>query len=163
MKKIYLLAILCIPAAPQYARSTAAPKIYDETADASVQVAAAVRRASAGRKRVLLDFGANWCGDCQALDRLLRRPENQVLLRADYELVHVDIGRFDKNVALAARLGVPIKKGVPALAVLDGRGEVVYAQKNGEFEAMRSLDPTAVSVFLRKWRTPKKDAAHAKN
>ena len=43
--------------------------------------------------------------------------------------------------------GIPITKGVPALAVLDAGGQVVYSQRNGEFESMGRLDPTAVTVF----------------
>src|SRR5258708_3310883 len=125
----------------QAAAPAAAPRVYDEKADAPKAVAEALRRADAEGKRVLVDFGGNWCGDCLALDRLLRRPENEALLKASYLLVDVDIGRFDKNTDLAARYGVPLKKGVPALVVLDGKGQVVYAQRNGEFEAMRRMDP----------------------
>ena len=40
---------------------------------------------------------------------------------------------------------------MPALAVLDGAGRVVYAQKNGEFESMRTMDPASVAAFLKKW------------
>jgi len=40
---------------------------------------------------------------------------------------------------------------VPALAVLDSDGRLLYSQKNGEFESMRSTDPRSVTAFLRKW------------
>ena len=103
---------------------------------------------------MLLDFGANWCGDCLALDGNFHRAENRALLAAEFVLVHVDIGRFDKNAGLAARYGVPLKKGVPAVVVLDGKGRVVYAQKKGEFESMRSMDPASVNAFLVKWKAP---------
>jgi len=41
---------------------------------------------------------------------------------------------------------------VPALAVLDAKGKVVYAQKNGEFESMRGMDPASVHEFLDRWK-----------
>jgi thiol-disulfide isomerase/thioredoxin len=129
----------------------AAAPVYDEKADAPAALAAAVRRADAEGKRVIVDFGANWCGDCLALDRLFHLPANEAALKAGFVLVHVDIGRFDKNTKLAERYGVPLKKGVPALVVLDGKGSAVYAQKNGEFESMRTMDPASVAAFLKKW------------
>ena len=42
-------------------------------------------------------------------------------------------------------------EGVPALAVLESDGKVVFAQKQGEFESMRKMDPSSVADFLRKW------------
>jgi thioredoxin 1 len=52
---------------------------------------------------------------------------------------------------VAERYGIPLKKGVPALAVLDADGRTLYAQRNGEFESMRKMDPQSVNDFLRKW------------
>jgi thiol:disulfide interchange protein len=126
--------------------------IYDVNADAKAEVAAAIKKAHAEHKRVLLDFGGNWCGDCRVLDINFHKPENQELLKKYYVLVDIDIGRMDKNVDLAEQYGVPLKKGVPALSVVDGHGKVLYAQKNGEFEAMRSMDPASVHEFLEQWK-----------
>ena len=147
MRRALLAAALGFLARPAFP----AAAVYDEKADARAELDAAVRRAGAERKRVLVDFGANWCGDCLVLDRVLHAPENLALLASGYVVVHVDIGRFDKNVDIAERCGIPLKKGVPALAVLDGAGRLVYAQKNGEFEAMRRLEPSLVRAFLEKW------------
>ena len=70
----------------------------------------------------------------------------------NYELVDVNIGEYDRNLALAERFGIPLKRGVPAVAVLDGHGKLLYSQKQGEFEAMRRVDPAAVTQFLMRWR-----------
>ncbi len=67
-------------------------------------------------------------------------------------LVDINIGRMDQNVDLAKKYGVPLEKGVPALAVLDAQGHVLYSQKKGEFEAMRSMDPASVTTFLNRWK-----------
>jgi hypothetical protein len=50
---------------------------------------------------------------------------------------------------IAERYGIPLKKGVPALAIRE-----VYSQKNGEFESMRRMDPRSVTDFLTKWQGP---------
>jgi hypothetical protein len=47
---------------------------------------------------------------------------------------------------------VPIAKGVPALAVLGADGKLLYAQKAGEFEDMRHMEPGSVTEFLEKWK-----------
>jgi len=102
---------------------------------------------------VLVDFGANWCGDCRVLDENLHQPENVSLLSAHYVLVHVNVGEkgIDRNFDLAKRYGIPLDKGVPALAVLASDGRIVFSQKNGEFESLRTMDPRSVNEFLARW------------
>jgi len=43
---------------------------------------------------------------------------------------------------------------VPALAVLGERGELLYSQRTGEFEAMRGMQSSAVTDFLVRWKQP---------
>ena len=130
-----------------------AEALYPETSRAKADIDAAMKTAAAQNKRVLVDFGGNWCPDCKVLDINLRKPENAALLRDRYVLVHVNVG--DKGVTdnfdVAERYGIPLKKGVPALAVLDGNGKVLFAHRNGEFESMRKMDPKAVHDFLEQW------------
>ena len=101
---------------------------------------------------LLLDFGGNWCADCRALDFYFHDPANQSLLAGNYLLVHVNIGRMDQNLDIAAKYDVPLDKGVPALAVLDEQGQLVYSQKNGQFESMRNMQSSALTAFLSQWR-----------
>mgnify|MGYP001601161800 FL=1 len=42
--------------------------IYSETADPQADIAAALEQAKNEHKRVLIDFGGDWCPDCQMLD-----------------------------------------------------------------------------------------------
>jgi thiol:disulfide interchange protein len=130
--------------------------VYSDTADAHAEVRDALSRAAREHKRVLLDFGGNWCGDCQVLDIYFHRPPNASLLADNYILVDVNVGRYDKNLDLAQKYGIPLQKGVPALAVLDGHGRLLYSQRQGEFEAMRRMDPNSVTQFLERWK-PGKD------
>ena len=126
--------------------------IYPDGAQAEADINAALAKATKEKKRVLLDFGGNWCGDCQVLEFYFHDPANHNLLESNYVLVPVNIGRYDENLDIAARYGVPVTKGVPALAVLDPSGQVLYSQRNAEFEAMRKVDPAAVTQFLLQWK-----------
>jgi len=141
-----LLLALALPAP--------AAKLYTDPGSASADIAAAVARAAQEGKRVLVDFGGDWCTDCKVLDVNLRKPENASILAERFVVVHVNVGDkgIETNFDVASRYGIPLAKGVPALAVLDSRGKVVHAQKAGEFENMRAMDPASVHEFLVKWR-----------
>jgi thioredoxin 1 len=129
--------------------------IYPEPTQAKADLAAALKTAAATHKRVIIDFGGNWCGDCQVLDLYFHNPENRPILESNYVLVHVNIGRMDENVDIAEHYGVPLNKGVPALAVLSDTGKLLYSQKSGEFEAMRRMQATSVTNFLVQWKPTK--------
>ncbi len=126
--------------------------LYPDIAQAKQDIAAALAQAGKENKRVLLDFGGNWCGDCQVLNIYFHAPANRALLDRNYVLVPVNVGHLDQNLDLATKYGVPLVKGVPALAVLDSKGELVYSQHNAEFESMGRVDPGAVTAFLLQWK-----------
>lgn len=127
-------------------------QIYSETADARAEIKEALEKARAEHKRVIVVFGANWCFDCHVLDEAFHRPELAAIIAANYEVVHVDIGKGEKNQDLMKKYDVPMKRGIPGLAVLEADGKLVYSQKNGEFENARALSPGDFLAFLNKWK-----------
>jgi len=132
----------------------AAEPMYPAIDRAKPDIDRALKEAAASKRRVIVDFGGNWCTDCKILDINMKKPENAALLEKNFVMVHVNVGDkgISDNFDVAERFGIPLKKGVPALAVLDSDGRVVYAQKNGEFESMRSMDPKSVNDFLTRWK-----------
>lgn len=128
--------------------------IYNSQADAHAQIRAALAQAAREHKRVILDFGGNWCGDCQVLDIYLHQEPNAALLDANFVLVDIDICEFNCNLDVAKEYDVPLQPGVPALAVLSSTGRLLYSQRNGEFEAMSGMDPLSVTQFLQRWKPP---------
>jgi thiol:disulfide interchange protein len=150
---LLILAFAARRMRPQQAPASAAT-IYNEHADARHDVAAALANAHATHRYVLLDFGANWCGDCQMLDLYMHDPANAALLARGFVPVHINVCRFDCNTDLAAQYGVPLKHGIPALSVVDADGHVLFAQSAGEFSDMRHLESSALTAFLRKWSPP---------
>ena len=146
-----LLAALVV-AVPLAASGAGA--LYPAVDRARGDVQSAIKEAKKTNKRVIVDFGGDWCTDCKILDINLKKPENAALLAKHYVMVHVNVGNkgITDNFEVADRYGIPLKKGVPALAVLNGEGRVVYAQKNGEFESMRKMDHQTVNDFHERWR-----------
>ena len=129
--------------------------IYPAGVDAKSEIKEALQRASKANKRVLLVFGANWCYDCHVLDLAFQRADLVPLLAANYEVVHVDVGEGDKNQDLMQFYQVPMARGIPALAVLDRTGKLLYSQQHGEFEKARALTPEQLAAFLTKWKAPR--------
>lgn len=149
-----LAVLLCAGLVAPSLSQVSYPKkhIYPDVSAANADINAALSEARATHKRVILDFGGDWCPDCQVLDINFHSGNNLTLLEKNFVLVHVNIGHMDQNVDVAQRYGVPISKGVPALAVLDAKGKVLYAQSTGEFSKMRSMDAQSVTDFLNRWK-----------
>lgn len=150
---LFLLALPAGQAGAQMAVPFVKKHLYSSTADPKADIAAALKQAKAEKKRVILDFGGDWCGDCQVLDIYMHQSPNEELLRKHFVVVHVDIGRMDHNVDVAQKYKVPIQKGVPALAVLDANGKLLYSQENKEFENMRNMRSSDVTEFLNRWKS----------
>jgi thiol:disulfide interchange protein len=138
----------------------ARPNIYDEKADAPQQIAEAAARAKLDHKRVLVQWGANWCGWCHKLHEVCStNADLKKVLHDEYEVVLVDVGRFDKNAELAEKLGAQLKgNGVPYLTVLDEDGKTVVNQDTGSLEAGPDHDVAKVLKFLNDHVAPRVDA-----
>jgi thiol:disulfide interchange protein len=124
--------------------------LYPAIDAAQADIDAAIAEAHRTHKRVLIDFGGDWCGDCQVLDIYFHQPPNEELLENNFVKVNVNIGHIDANFDIAKKYGVDLH-GVPALAVLDSNGKVLFGQHN-EFSDMRYMQPQSVTEFLTKWK-----------
>jgi thiol:disulfide interchange protein len=123
--------------------------LYSETADASADIATAMVQGRREHKRILLDFGANWCGDCQVLDYYYQQSPNAELLAKYFIVVHIDTGHVDHNVDVAKKYHVPIAHGIPSLAVIDAHGNLLYAEHEKEFE---HTSKEAITALLTRWK-----------
>jgi thiol:disulfide interchange protein len=148
-------AVSDLPAKPAVVPFTK-KHLYDETSDPKKEVAAALKQAKTEHKRVIIDFGGDWCGDCQVLDIYFHQSPNEDLLEKNFVVAHVFVNSHIDDPAVikfAQGYGVPLGKGVPALAVLDANGKTLYSQKTGEFENMRHMDANSVTEFLTHWKS----------
>ncbi|MFF3013257.1 thioredoxin family protein [Streptomyces sp. NPDC057939] len=137
-------------------RTSAAPapaRIPGPGYDSSVgqaQVDAALRAAKADGRMVLLDFGANWCGNCKAADKVFAQPQTAALLGESYHLVKVDIG--GSSSAASALLSKYSPGGgsykMPVLVVLSPSGTV---RTDTHTTGNPSLTAEGINSFLRRW------------
>ena len=129
---------------------------YDEQADAAAQVQAAMAVAAAEQRPLLLVFGANWCPDCRVLELTMKKPAMAARLQSDFaRVVKIDVGRYDHNMDLATRYGVPLKKGIPAVAVLSPSGALRYATQAGELADARGMGDDGIRDFFDRLAGPR--------
>ncbi|MBU7579521.1 MAG: thioredoxin family protein [Porphyrobacter sp.] len=121
------------PEAPVAAVPEASPhpeaRSYAVSPDAMGDVDAALARAAANGKRVLVVLGANWCHDSRALAGWLETPRFAALVAERYELVFVNVGMPQTgdghNLDVARRFGLDDVPGTPALLVLSPEGRAL--------------------------------------
>ncbi|HLO94240.1 MAG TPA: thioredoxin family protein [Burkholderiaceae bacterium] len=133
---------------PALAEDAPKPQVYNEQADARADLNQALAQANAQQRNVLVVFGANWCGDCMALDRKFSGGTLAGPVAKRFVVLKVNVGRFDRNTDLAAQMGVPLKKGIPAVAVLGRDGQVLSATSGGELADARNMGDEAVLKVL---------------
>lgn len=129
------------------------PLPYDTTADADRAVAEARQRAIAQHKLLLIDLGGNWCPDCRILAGTIETPKLKAFVDDHYEVVTVDIGRFDKNGQIAARYGINGRlKGVPSLLVVEPRSNhLINEGHTAALADARHMTPQALADWLASW------------
>jgi len=135
-------------------------RVYDEAADAQQQIAAALVKAKQDNRRVLIQWGGNWCPWCIKLHDLYEKDSKISLkLQDEYEVVYVDAGgKTKKNMDLAKSYGADLAVyGVPFLTILASDGKAVANQETGALEnkdqeGSPGHDPSAVLDFLAKYQ-----------
>ncbi|HVV66304.1 MAG TPA: thioredoxin family protein [Rhizomicrobium sp.] len=162
----FALVLAALAALPLPAASATAPHLsiaslgelsvpdapYDTKADADAAVDAAIARARKSGKLVLIDLGGNWCPDCRILAGLMELPEMRAFLKAHYELVSVDVGRFDRNLQIPARYGITRRlEGVPAVLIATPEGKLLDAGHVAALADARHMTPQALAEWLAQW------------
>jgi protein disulfide-isomerase len=130
--------------------ATAAETPYNETADAKLDIKRALGQASIANTPVIVVFGANWCGDCQMLNKAMKTGSSAPLLSHDFQIVKVNVGRFDKNLDIAKSYGVPLEKGIPAVVILSNQNQVLYATREGELADARRMGERGIYEFFKR-------------
>lgn len=129
-----------------FSQVKAADQPYNEAADARAEIQQA--QMANANKAVLLVFGANWCPDCRVLDTALKVGPSAKLIEQDFNVVKVNVGRFDRNLDIAKEYDVPLKKGIPAIVILGKGNEILFATRGGELADARKMGETGLHEFF---------------
>ena len=127
------------------------PLPYDQNADAKAQVDAALAKAKASGKRLLIDLGGNWCADCRVFSGIIEAPEVHKWVDQHFEVVLVDVGRFNANLDIPARFGIQKLEAAPSILIVSPQGQLLNGGDIVALQDARSMTPQAVIDWLAKW------------
>ena len=92
---------------------------------------------AAGDMNPSLVAGGNWCPDCRILDGTLQLPTIKKFMEEEYQIMHIDVGRYDKNMDLISYFGIPKDKGVPRVMVFDKNKVILNKKSTKEWTTAR--------------------------
>ena len=144
-----LTAELFRPREPTWEEPISGDLPYDSDADASAEVAAARASAVRSEKFLMVTFGANWCGDCRNLHRILHQQEVEEYTGSLFQFVNVDVGKFNRNRDVAEELGISLTRGIPVAIFFDPQGGIIGTTNEGELEPARHYSSKQILKFVR--------------
>ena len=150
LKKIFSLLFLIIILKNSFAQQT---KIYDPWADAPKDIAAAIKKAKAENKYVLIQAGGNWCSWCIEFDRFSKADANiDSVIKASYVLYHLNYSKDNINKKTFATYGYPQRFGFPVFIIVDANGTRLHTQTSEYLEdGKKSYNKNKVQSFLELW------------
>ncbi|HEY5288458.1 MAG TPA: thioredoxin family protein [Caulobacteraceae bacterium] len=137
---------------------TPLPFPYDEKAspvEVGAQIDAAFARARATGKRVIIDFGGNWCSWCRLLAATMDLPEARPFIAAHFEVVEVDAslkGKTDHNQRIVHRFGLTQIARYPWLIVAEPDGKVLASSYAVTDEFHHT--PQSMIDWIAQWAKP---------
>lgn len=149
-----LTGFACHSPGSQYRDDQAAEadQIFDERANGRDLLEAALQRAQAEDRHLLLLFGANWCSYCWQLHALLENdPSLRQVVNASFIVVPIDVGtsRRNRNTGLIDRYEASVfTDGTPALVVLDSAGHRVAPTGANPWSARDGIEADRIRAFL---------------
>jgi hypothetical protein len=128
---------------------TPLPFPYDERANPDAQIAAAFARARASGKRVIIELGGNWCSWCRILEAVMALPDVKPFVDRHFEVVKIDVGKFDRNLHIPKRFGLANVEAVPYVFVTEPDGRVIH--HSFEITDEHHETPQAMVDWLASW------------
>lgn len=126
--------------------------LYNPYANVEKDVAAALAKAKAEKKHVLLQIGGNWCTWCYKFHSFINLdPALKKLVNDNYVLYHLNYSKENHNDAYMKKLGYPQRFGFPVLVVLDADGKQLHTQDSGLLEQGNGYSTEKVKTFLENW------------
>ncbi|MBS1914974.1 MAG: thioredoxin family protein [Bacteroidetes bacterium] len=152
MKRALLILCLFLFVTVAINAQTTATKIYDPNANADSDIAAAIKKAKAENKYVLLQAGGNWCSWCIEFNRFEHADSSiDSLLNKCFVIYHLNYSKENENKSIFAKYGYPQRFGFPVFIILDGSGNRLHTQNSEYLEQGRSYNKQKVYEFLLNW------------
>ena len=136
---------------PEDVLITPLPLPYDEKVVDSLQLDEFIDLSISKGKQPVVIFGGNWCPDCRILEGTLAMPTIKKFLQQHYQVMHIDIGRYDRNMDLMDHLNIESKKGVPRVVILDLEKNIVNSSTSSEWTTARDRKQQEIYNYFQKF------------
>ena len=130
---------------------TPLPLPYDEKVVDSLQLDEFIDLSISRGKQPVVIFGGNWCPDCRILEGTLAMPTIKKFLQQHYHVMHIDIGRYDRNMDLMDHLNIESKKGVPRVVILDLEKNIMNSSTSSEWTTARDRKQQEIYNYFQKF------------
>ncbi len=150
MKKIFFIAAILLVSQITFAQET---KLYNPAANAQTDIAAAIKKAKAEHKFVLIQAGGNWCKWCIEFARFAKADHAiDSVISASYVWYHLNYSKENENKAMFSKLQWPQRFGYPVFIILNEKGERLHTQASEYLEdGKSSYNQQKVQTFLEMW------------
>ena len=101
----------------------------------------------AGKQPVII-FGANWCPDAKYLAGVLELPSVKNFIDRHFLLLHVDVGKYERNTELFNFFDSAIQDGIPRIFILNHTGETINLKVNDQMRTARQQEPQAIFNYF---------------
>ncbi len=164
MMKLLLFATILFICLNAHAQSKDTAHLYNPNDDAEKEIAAAVKKAKAEHKFVLLQGGGNWCGWCKRFSLTVANDAKlDSIVNADFIVYHLNYSQENKNEKVYAKYGFPQRFGFPVFIILDEKGNRIHTQDSEYLEEGKGYDKDKIAAFFEAWSPAALDPANYKN
>ena len=96
-------------------------------------------------KQPIIIFGANWCPDCRIFSATMDIPKIKSYIDQNFEVLYVDVKRYEINMSLMEEFGIEPAEGIPRLLIFDKNRKLINSSNTTEWRTAR--DRTSQEIF----------------
>ena len=97
------------------------------------------------KKQPIIIFGANWCPDRRIFSGTINIPKVKSYIDNYFEILYVDVQRYEINMSLMEEYGIPSQEGIPRVLVFNYEKELINNTTTAEWRTAR--DRTSQEIF----------------
>tara|TARA_A100001388_G_C28492319_1_gene367650 strand:- start:1 stop:441 length:441 start_codon:yes stop_codon:yes gene_type:complete len=103
-------------------------------------------------KQPVFIFGANWCPDCRILSAVLDLQTVKEFMNENYEILYIDLGRYDINMSLMEFFNIMPQQGIPRVVILNKNKQVLNIKDTGEWTTARSRTKQEIFNYFQEYK-----------
>tara|TARA_B100000965_G_C19522128_1_gene727049 strand:+ start:487 stop:990 length:504 start_codon:yes stop_codon:yes gene_type:complete len=110
-----------------------------------------INQTISAQKQPVIIFGANWCPDCRILSAALNLPTIEKYMDQNFEIMYVDLGRYDINMSTMEFFNIMPQQGIPRVVILNMDQQVLNIKDTGEWTTARSRTKQEIFNYFQKY------------